>query len=46
MGSTPNPRRPFGRRFEAAIFMADNRRRHLTPAPIGINTNGDPRLLP
>lgn len=46
MGSTPNPHRPFGRRFEAAIFMADNRRRHLTPMPIGIIVNGDLRLSP
>jgi hypothetical protein len=26
MGSTPNPRHPYGRRFQAAIFMADNGR--------------------
>ncbi len=26
MGSTPNLRRPYGRRLHAAIFMAGNRR--------------------
>ena len=35
MGFQPNARRLCRRRFEAAIFMANNQGRHLTPSPIG-----------